>query len=188
MRFKYYLLYIFTFFIFLVILITSFGNKENKSLNQISVDVDKEPIKKDLIILKNDPRTLKINSFFNKKYKNRVFNGNILFAEKGQIITSNSYGYSNFRNKEKLTKNHSFQLASVSKPFTAIAILQLIEKGEIYLNDSLQKFFPNFPYKKITIHQLLSHRSGMSKYTHFCYAPDSIWPDKNLTINNKDVI
>ena len=65
MRFKYYLLYIFTFFIFLVILITSFGNKENKSLNQISVDVDKEPIKKDLIILKNDPRTLKINSFFN---------------------------------------------------------------------------------------------------------------------------
>ena len=188
MRFKYYLLYIFSFFIFLVILITSFGNKENKSLNQISVDVDKEPLKKDFIILKNDPRTLKINSFFNKKYKNRVFNGNILFAEKGQIITSNSYGYSNFRNKEKLTKNHSFQLASVSKPFTAIAILQLIEKGEINLNDTLQKFFPDFPYKKITIHQLLSHRSGMSKYTHFCDAPDSIWPDKNLTINNKDVI
>jgi hypothetical protein len=52
MRFKYYLLYIFTFFIFLVILITSFGNKENKSLNQISVDVDKEPIKKKIYNIK----------------------------------------------------------------------------------------------------------------------------------------
>jgi hypothetical protein len=137
MRYKYC---IFLFY-FLHLLITSCGENE-KNISKIKANKQyKEYIKKDFIMLRNDPRTLKINSFFNTKYKNRVFNGNILFAEKGQIITSNSYGYSNFRNKEKLTKDHSFQLASVSKPFTAIAILQLFEKGEINLDDTLQKFF-----------------------------------------------
>ena len=56
------------------------------------------------------------------------------------------------------------------------------------LKDTIQEFFPEFPYNGITIHQLLSHRSGMSQYTHFCDAPDSIWPDKSVTINNQDVI
>ena len=138
--------------------------------------------------IENDKRKGKIESFFQKKFKQRQFNGNILFAENDQIITNKSYGFANFQEKEKLTQNHSFQLASVSKPFTAIAILQLIENGILTLNDTVEKFLPNFPYKGITIHQLLSHRSGLSQYTHFCDSPDSIWPDKNKTINNNDVI
>ena len=79
-------------------------------------------------------------------------------------------------------------MASVSKPFTSIAILQLVENNKINLKDTIQEFFPEFPYNGITIHQLLSHRSGMSQYTHFCDSPDSIWPDKSVTINNQDVI
>tara|TARA_Y200000002_G_C22683987_1_gene665230 strand:+ start:2629 stop:3780 length:1152 start_codon:yes stop_codon:yes gene_type:complete len=138
--------------------------------------------------IEDDQRKGKIESFFQKKFKQRQFNGNILFAENGQIITNKSYGFANFQEKEKLTQNHSFQLASVSKPFTAIAILQLIENGILTLNDTVEKFLPNFPYNGITIHQLLSHRSGLSQYTHFCDSPDSIWPDKNKTINNDDVI
>ena len=66
--------------------------------------------------------------------------------------------------------------------------LQLIEENKINLKDTIQKFFPDIPYPGITIHQLLSHRSGMSQYTHFCDAPDSIWPNKSVTINNQDVI
>ena len=135
-----------------------------------------------------DKREKKILSFFKRKYKSRVFNGNILFAEKGKVIAHTSFGYANFRKKEKLSINHSFQLASASKPVTAVATLQLIEKGKLSLEDTIQKFFPEFPYKNITIHQLLSHRSGMSQYTHFCDRPDSIWPDKNKTINNDNVL
>ena len=135
-----------------------------------------------------DKREKKIISFFKRKYKYRVFNGNILFAEKGKVIAHTSFGYANFRKKEKLSINHSFQLASASKPVTAVATLQLIEKGKLSLEDTIQKFFPEFPYKNITIHQLLSHRSGMSQYTHFCDRPDSIWPDKNKTINNDNVL
>ena len=147
-----------------------------------------DSIKVQFKVLENDSRKIKINSFFKKKFSSNQFNGNILFAENGNIITQKSYGYSNFRKKELLNKRHSFQLASVSKPFTSIAILQLIEKNKINLKDTIQEFFPKFPYDGITIHQLLSHRSGMSQYTHFCDAPDSIWPDKSITINNKDVI
>ena len=93
-----------------------------------------------------------------------------------------------FRNKEELTEEHSFQLASVSKTITAIATLQLVEEGILHLNDSIQQFFPNFPYRGMDIHQLLSHRTGMSQYTHFCDRPDSIWPDKTKTISNNDVL
>lgn len=145
-------------------------------------------IRRSIELLKTDTRQNKIDDYFSRKYKRKQFNGNILFAENGKIISHKSYGYANLKTKEKLTENHSFQLASVSKPFTSVAILQLIENGQINLNDTLQKFFPNFPYEGITIHQLLCHRSGLSQYTHFCDAPDSIWPDKNKTINNEDVI
>ena len=156
--------------------------KENKTIEII------DSVKISFKVLENDNRGKKINAFFEKKFSRNQFNGNILFAENGKIITQKSYGYSNLRKKELLTKEHSFQLASVSKPFTSIAILQLIENNKINLKDTIQEFFPEFPYQGITIHQLLSHRSGMSQYTHFCDAPDSIWPDKSITINNQDVI
>ena len=156
--------------------------KENKTTEII------DSVKISFKVLENDNRGKKINAFFEKKFSRNQFNGNILFAENGNIITQKSYGYSNLRKKELLTKEHSFQLASVSKPFTSIAILQLIENNKINLKDTIQELFPEFPYQGITIHQLLSHRSGMSQYTHFCDAPDSIWPDKSITINNQDVI
>ena len=135
-----------------------------------------------------DDRSIKIDNYFSSLFKKGIFNGNILFAEKGKIIIKKSFGYANIRNKEKLTSNHTFQLASASKPFTAIATMQLIEKGLISLDDTVKKFIPEFPYSNIDIHQLLSHRSGMSQYTHFCDRPDSIWPKRDSTITNENVI
>lgn len=178
---------------FLLIVIISWCffscKSEQKSIYQEEIKSEIfDSVKINFKVLENDNRIKKINSFFQGKFTRNQFNGNILFAENGNIITQKSYGYSNFRKKELLTKEHSFQLASVSKPFTSIAILQLIEENKINLKDTIQKFFPDIPYPGITIHQLLSHRSGMSQYTHFCDAPDSIWPNKSVTINNQDVI
>ena len=176
--------------------LTDSCSSNEKDINPVSEEVvEQEKVKnfEDSIsaviaFKKRDKREKKITSFFKRKYNSRVFNGNILFAEKGEIIAHESYGYANFRKKEKITLEHSFQLASASKPITAVATLQLVEKGLINLTDTIQKFFPDFPYRNITIHQLLSHRSGMSQYTHFCDRPDSIWPDKKKTINNNDVL
>lgn len=175
-------------FLIFFLIILSCNDKSLKVSDQNSNTHFKDTLNIKIKFIENDKRKGKIESFFQKKFKQRQFNGNILFAENDQIITNKSYGFANFQEKEKLTQNHSFQLASVSKPFTAIAILQLIENGILTLNDTVEKFLPNFPYEGITIHQLLSHRSGLSQYTHFCDSPDSIWPDKNKTINNNDVI
>ena len=175
-------------FLIFFLIILSCNDKSLKVSDHNSNTHFKDTLNIKIKFIENDKRKGKIESFFQKKFKQRQFNGNILFAENDQIITNKSYGFANFQEKEKLTQNHSFQLASVSKPFTAIAILQLIENGILTLNDTVEKFLPNFPYKGITIHQLLSHRSGLSQYTHFCDSPDSIWPDKDKTINNNDVI
>ena len=117
---------------------------------------------------------------FNKYFKhlNRagIFNGNVLIAQKGVVIFENTYGYSNIRKREKLSLDDRFQIASVSKQFTAVSILQLYEKGLLDLKDTIQRFLPNFPYKDITIHMLLIHKSGLPNYIYLC--------DRNF--HNKD--
>ena len=171
-------------------LITSEPNKPIKHTIQTGL---KRPLDKGssghvLSSFHNLPIKNKIDSFFNSKANKQLFNGNILFAQDNRVVISKSYGYLNPKKKDSLTLENTFQMASASKPFTAIAILQLCEKGLLNLEDTIQKFIPNFPYKGIDVHQLLCHRSGLSQYTHFCDAPDSIWPDKSVTINNQDVI
>lgn len=134
------------------------------------------------------PHRMPIDTFFLNRHNKTEFYGTVLFAQRGRIVFENYYGFANLSSKDTLTLDHTFQLASASKPFTAVAVMQLVEEGKISLNDEMHKFFPVFPYQGITIHQLLSHRSGMSQYTHFCDAPDSIWPDKHKTITNNDVL
>lgn len=104
---------------------------------------------------------------FKSLYNKNSFNGVVLIGQKDSIFYQGIYGYANFSNRDSLDNNSSFQLASVSKQFTAVAILQLYEKGLLKLNDSIQKFIPDFPYRNVTIHQLLTHRSGLPNYHYF---------------------
>ncbi|MFA6403877.1 MAG: serine hydrolase domain-containing protein [Salinivirgaceae bacterium] len=109
----------------------------------------------------------KLAQYFEKLYHKKGFNGVVLIGQKDSIFYQASYGWANYHKKDSLTMNSSFQLASVSKQFTAVAILQLYEKGKLKLTDSIEKFYPNFPHKGITIHQLLTHRSGLPNYNYF---------------------
>lgn len=129
----------------------------------------------------------RVDSFFENRYSRGLFNGTVLFAEKKNIIYENALGYGNFRQKDTLTINSQFQLASVSKPLTAYAVMLLKQRGEISYGDSIRHFFPDFPYENITIHQLLIHRSGLPAYMYFA---DEYWkePGRDITINNFDVI
>ncbi len=78
------------------------------------------------------------------------------------IITSKSYGFTSLESKTEITNNDEFRIASITKPFTATAIMQLVEKKKLSLNDTISQFFPNLPNSnKITIYQLLSHTSGI---------------------------
>lgn len=108
-----------------------------------------------------------LDVLFKLRVKNG-FNGAMLVAQHNHVIYKNAAGFSNFQTKEPLSLNSQFQLASASKPFTATGILILKEQGKLSLNDTLQKYFPEFPYRGITIKDLLTHRSGLSNYVYFC--------------------
>ncbi|UYQ95193.1 beta-lactamase family protein [Chitinophaga horti] len=120
-----------------------------------------------------------------EKLKRSGFNGAILVARKGVVLYENYNGFEDFKTRTPLTDSSSFQLASVSKTFTGMAIMHLVEKAQLSLEDSLQHFFPDFPYKGITVRMLLNHRSGLPNYLYFC---DSLWPDRNKLMTNNDVI
>jgi CubicO group peptidase (beta-lactamase class C family) len=92
------------------------------------------------------------------------FNGVVLVAENDKIIYQNAVGFSNISTEKKNSIQTRFQLASLSKVFTATAIMQLVEKGVIQLDDPLTKYLPSFPYVDITIRQILSHTSGLPDF------------------------
>ena len=127
----------------------------------------------------------KLEKYFDRRFKIGVFNGAVLFAEKGMVVFKKAYGFGNFRTKDTLRTNSSFQLASVTKPLTAVALLMLVEKGKLSLEDSLGKFIPGLPYHGIKVEQLLAHRSGLPEYMYFA---DKYWEDKHKLIHNEDVI
>ncbi len=91
------------------------------------------------------------------------FSGTVLVTKNGSVLLKKAYGLADYEWNIKNTVDTKFQLASVTKQFTATAILQLVEKGKLSLNDRLSKFFPDYPKgDSITIHMLLSHSSGLA--------------------------
>lgn len=112
------------------------------------------------------------------------FSGQILIAKNGTVLFEKYVGLQDFYKHAPMTENSSLHLASISKTFTAVAVLRLYEQGRIKLEDIVQKYFPSFPYKDITIQQLLSHRSGLPNYL---YVMDKNWDKKKLA-SNQDII
>ena len=125
------------------------------------------------------------SEFFAKHLLRSNFNGEILIAKNGNIVYEKYVGYADLRKKDSLTEHTPLHIASVSKTFTAMAILQLVQEKKLSLEDSLTKFFPGLPYPGITIKMLLSHRSGLPNYVHFI--PNSKWNEDSMVMNN-DVV
>lgn len=108
-----------------------------------------------------------LKTYFATLSKNQQFNGSILVAEKGKIVYQESFGYADFEKKIANTEETSFVIASISKTFTATAVLQLAQSGKFKLEDPVKKHLSWFPYEKITIAHLLSHTSGLPAYNAF---------------------
>ena len=163
------------FIIFFIILLSSFVLSTN-TVKKEPKPVLKEAIK-DTINTKKAPVLLelyskdetkkvsyRLDSLLKRIHKRQDFNGSILIAKKDKIIYQNQIGYADFRKKRKLNEESIFQLASVSKQFTATSILILKERNQLKLTDTVTKYFPKFPFKNITIQNLLNHTSGLPKY------------------------
>lgn len=103
----------------------------------------------------------KIDSIYRKLNSNNLFNGEILVSHKNEIIIHKHYGSSNLISKERFNENSIFEIASLSKPFTLVAVSRLVEKKKLAFDDKVVKFIPELPYRDITIEQLITHTSGI---------------------------
>jgi CubicO group peptidase (beta-lactamase class C family) len=114
---------------------------------------------------KNENRA--IDNVMQVLHKTRGFNGNVLVAKHGKIIYEKAIGWADYLHRDSLKIGSQFELASVTKTMTSTAILLLIERGKLKLDDNVKQFFPDFPYDGVTIRLLLTHRSGMMNYVYF---------------------
>ncbi len=127
-----------------------------------------------------------VEKFYQKNWPNNTLNGGFLVAKEGHVIFERYQGIANKEKKILINEETPLHVASVSKVFTATAILKLVDGGKLNLEDKLDKFLPNFPYQKITIRTLLNHRSGLKNYAYFTNRRE-IW-NSNKTLTNQDVL
>src|SRR5919197_1066207 len=106
----------------------------------------------------------KLDQFFDRLAEKNKAMGSLTIAKDGKVLYTRAIGYSQINGTEKkpLTAASRFRIASITKTYTAVMILQLVEEGKLKLTDTLDKFFPQVPNAgKITIGQILAHRSGI---------------------------
>lgn len=111
------------------------------------------------------------------------FSGIVLIANHGKPAYYKSFGYRQFAENTLLQKTDVFELASVSKQFTATIIMMLKEQGKLNYDDLVEQYL-DIPYKKITIRNLLTHTSGLPDYQEIM---DKHW-DKTKIASNKEII
>ncbi|MEP7108457.1 MAG: serine hydrolase [Ferruginibacter sp.] len=115
----------------------------------------------------------------------------VLVARDGNVLYKKGFGYADLKNKILITPETKFRIGSVTKQFTASAILKLQENNLLSVNDKLSKFIPDFPRgDEVTIHQLLTHTSGIHSYTSkedfFDKVTKTVSPDSLISLIKKD--
>jgi CubicO group peptidase (beta-lactamase class C family) len=157
-------------FIGCLLLLASCSSKHNDNYNntkKISAPVS-DPFNPK-VLLAYDPKNgdKAIDNVMMELHRTRAFNGNVLVAKHGKIVYEKAIGWADYLHKDSLKINSQFELASVTKTMTSTAILMLMERGKLKLDQDVRDFFPDFPYEGVTIRLLLTHRSGMMNYVYF---------------------
>lgn len=107
-----------------------------------------------------------IDSLLQAKYASNEPGATLLVAKNGSVIYKKAFGLANLELNVPMQPDNVFEIGSMTKQFTAIAILMQIEKGKLNLDDEITKFIPNYPINGniITIHHLLTHTSGIKSF------------------------
>lgn len=118
--------------------------------------------------LQEDELNHALNAFLEQRSADDGFSGAVLVAKHGLPVFQKAYGVANKKTNSANNIETKFNIGSMSKMFTAVAIVQLAERGKLDFGDTIYKHLPNYPNKsvaaKVTIHQLLTHTSGMGNY------------------------
>lgn len=123
--------------------------------------------------------------WYDSVLKNGPFNGGMLVAKGGNILFETYKGTRNLKGTDSINAQTPFHIASVTKTFTAMGILKLVEQEKVQLADEFSKYFPAFNYPGVTIQTLLNHRSGLPNYLYFM--EDLGWSD-TVIIKNSDIL
>lgn len=108
----------------------------------------------------------KLDKEFTDFYGADTFSGYVYISKKGTVLLDKGYGKADYEKATATTKQTKFDIASLTKQFTAVSIMQLEEKKLLNVNDTIDKYLPSFPYgNEITIHQLLTHTSGLPQHS-----------------------
>lgn len=138
----------------------------------------------------NDNKSLarKIDELVSNYYDHQEFSGSILIAEHGDIILQKEYGYTSLDSTNLVDKSSVFEIASISKQFTAILIMKMKERGLIDFDDKITQFFPGLPYEHISIRHLLTHTSGLSERQFFMWAGAQQQKNPKIIFHNEDAL
>jgi len=115
--------------------------------------------------------------------KSGEVSGSFLFARKGEVLLEKIVGKLHPKREDLISSSSPFNLASISKQFTAMAIMQLHHKGKLKYDQKVKYHIPQFPYEDITIRHLLNHTSGMIDYEELT---DKYWDKRDFT--NQDMM
>ena len=109
----------------------------------------------------------KMDSILQEKYHPNAPGATFLISKNGNIVYKKAFGLSNLELNLPMHTENVFEIASMTKQFTAVSILMLVEKGKLNLDDEITKFIPDYPTNghKITVHHLLTHTSGIKNFT-----------------------
>ena len=113
-------------------------------------------------------KSQKIDELMSLYHQYGQFNGSVLVAESGKVIFKKGYGFANMEWNISNDPETKFRLGSITKQFTSMLIMQLVENGKIKLDDKLSDHLPYYSKdigEKVTIHHLLTHTSGIPSYT-----------------------
>lgn len=109
----------------------------------------------------------KIDALVAKEYKADEPGVVVRVQKDGKVLFEKAYGMADMELGVKMQPDHILRLGSITKQFTAVAVLMLVQEGKVSLSDDLTKYLPDYPTggRKITVAQLLNHTSGIKSYT-----------------------
>lgn len=182
---------------FVIILLLSCGNSEKKITKEKQKELDSIP-RFDSLNWAKEYKFKKVNSvdrnikksfltqFHQDFWVKSNVSGGLLVAQHGEIIFEAYTGSADLSRESPMTADTPLHLASISKVLTAMAILKLAENTKIHLNKEVSAYLTDFPYEKVTIEDLLNHRSGIPNYLDF--SDDKKYWDNTKMMSNQDVL
>jgi CubicO group peptidase (beta-lactamase class C family) len=125
-----------------------------------------------------DPKALaaELDAIVQANNQAGTYDGSVLVARNGQVLLSQGYGLADRENKIPNTPQTKFRIASITKQFTAMAILLLQEQGKLSVEDSICNYITNCPeiFKPVKIRHLLSQSAGLPSNTNYSFPGDQM--------------